>query len=65
MTENQQCLQRALNCEHLAATALSSSNRELLLHLAKRWRTLAEDHPMAKPPVRQRSLSSDAGVASR
>ena len=49
-------LERATSCERLADGATSQETREIMLHLAMRWRALAEtDGVTNRDPPKHRS----------
>jgi hypothetical protein len=50
------CLTRAEECERLAANAAGAETREIMIYLANRWRTLAEqDETQKKTPGKPQS----------
>jgi hypothetical protein len=50
MSDFQEYLDHAAECERLASIASSAASREMLLHLALRWQDLSA---VAGPPARQ------------
>ena len=49
-----ECLERAKECERMAAASRSDTVRETMLYLASRWRMLADDD-LQKPPLHRRT----------
>jgi len=55
------CLDRAIQCEHLAKTTAWPNNKVILLDLAKRWRRLAAEGGTIRLvgyPQRQSTIST-------
>ena len=63
MNSTNYCRERAAACERLAATATSPETREIMIYLARRWRSLAQqDEAERNPlPVRGRSPPLPSG----
>jgi uncharacterized protein YceH (UPF0502 family) len=51
------CRDRAYRCERLAEVAELPETREVLLHLASRWRALAEEDEVRRKPGKRQGES--------